>query len=181
MKTKKDKRGRPPIEDEHFIEEFLEFYASREPYYTPETVPASVMINWALKKKGKENTPENRRDVTAHTRQFMPGTERYNAEKYNPLLDAFRQKYKHITTFQTHENLSLTASLIPEVVKKLIEDGEFTTADLVALVRVNNETAKHIQTEGREDRQEIVDTAGNKSANETNIKKATKALELMKK
>ena len=179
MKTKKDKRGRPPIEDEHFIEEFLEFYASREPYYKPETVPASVMINWVLEKKEKEDTPENRKEVTAHTRQFMPGTERYNPEKYS-LLNAFRQKYSHITTFQTHENLSLTASLIPQVVQKLIENGDFTIADLVALVRVNNETAKHIQSEGREDRQEVVGAAGDRNVNEKNIQRATKALEMMK-
>ena len=60
MKVKADKRGRPTEKDEQFIEEFLEFYASREPYYRPETVPASVMINWVLEKKEKEDTPENR-------------------------------------------------------------------------------------------------------------------------
>ena len=139
------------------------------------------MINRVLEQKEQDDTPENRKAVTALTRQFMPGTDRYNSKKYNPILEQYRQKYKHIVTFQTHENLSVVASMIPEVARKLVADGEFSIADLVALIRVNNETAKHIQGEQREDRQEIKDTAKDSSVTEGNVEKATKVLELMQK
>ncbi|MCY4129735.1 MAG: hypothetical protein OXG15_10925 [Gammaproteobacteria bacterium] len=181
MHTKKDTRGRPLKADDTFIEEFIDKYASVEPFWKPETVPASVMINRVLEQKEQDDTPENRKAVTALTRQFMPGTDRYNSKKYNPILEQYRQKYKHIVTFQTHENLSVVASMIPEVARKLVADGEFSIADLVALIRVNNETAKHIQGEQREDRQEIKDTAKDSSVTEGNVEKATKVLELMQK
>ena len=184
MKVKIDTRGRKTIVDPDFIEEFFDFYASVEPHFRPLEVPTRVLTVWAKPRmveaglmKGDE---QDSQVLYRLLRQFLPDKKRFNAKKYGALLDAYREKYKRIAVFETRENLNLVGQLLRHMAEKLLKDENMTFADLEKVAKIHLETARHIQSEEREDRQEKLEVAkGDKSVSEKEIEESARLLNLL--
>ena len=184
MKVRIDTRGRKTIVDKDFIEEFLDFYASVEPHFRPLEVPTRVLTVWAkprlVEVKLLNEDEQDSQVLYRLIRQFLPDKKRFNEKKYGALLDAYREKYKRIAVFETRENLNLTGQVLRHMVDKLLKDENVTFADLEKISRIHLETARHIQSEEREDRQEKLEVAkSNKNVSEKEVEESARLLNLL--
>ena len=181
MKAKEDKRGRKITVDDNFIDEFFDFYASVELYYTPMLVPTRIMTNWAKPKLvAADVIKEENADsqvIYRLIRQLIPGKKRFS-KKYEPILDAYREKYKRIASIETRELLNMTSEMLKHIMQKLLQDDKMTVKDFVEVARVHLETGGHIQTEEREDRKERLDVVGKKVKDE-DVEESARLLNLL--
>ena len=187
MKAKRGGAGGTPLKltenlGDDFIDQFLDYYASIEPYYKPKTVSSAIMITWVLEKQGKSEQEVSDRQLRFQAaqdiRQIMPGGKRYNAKKYESILDGHRQKYKNLVMFETNTNLSITGQLMKKIQQRLLEKDDFTVQDLKDVAEVHVMIAKYVSEEKRASRQERLDLA-DEDVSEEDVDGGSKLLDLL--
>lgn len=184
MQIKIDQRGRKTVVDDEFIEEFFDYYASMERHFEPLPIPTRVMMSWMRPKlldSGIITEETDYQEQYRVIRQFLPGRKRWNESKYGPQLEAYREKYRRIATFATHETLNLTGKLMRDIEQKLLKDAVLTVGDFVNVVKVHLASAHQIQSEERERRQEQLDVAKDeKKVSHQDVEESAKLLDLLK-
>ena len=146
---RKPRDGRPSTTSRAFKDEYLEQYAAYETLYAPYPVPTRALGTWVLEREHMSDTPKNRAKIRDICKTFHPGGKTFNEQKYAPLLNVLREKYKNQITHDLKSDSRLISQLTNHVYRRLIEAKGFRTADYTDLLKTQLEIRKYFDEKER--------------------------------